>query len=37
VFTQVRGAETEVVMLAARQHDVYKAQGWEPFESPIRS
>jgi hypothetical protein len=37
VFTQVRGAETEVVMLAARQHDLYRAQGWETFESPIQA
>jgi hypothetical protein len=34
VFTQVRGSEPEIVMLAATHHDAYKAKGWEPLEKP---
>lgn len=31
-FTQVRGSEAEIVMLAASHHDAYVAKGWERIE-----
>ncbi len=34
VFTQVRGAEADIVMLAATHQDAYRADGWERLESP---